>query len=251
MPFGIAAAGVSAAAGIAGAAMQSGAVKSASGQANRNLQLVVPQLQQNYNTSVAGFQPFSDVSKLSLQDQQDLLGLNGQDAATAAMAKFQTSPGYQFSMDQGMRAIDAGAASKGLLHSGATIKAEQTFGTGLADQEFGNYYNRLMGLSGMGLTAAGGIATAGNNLGAGLENNATSQATTALGAGNAQSSIFGNTASGLGSSINGLFSNPNVQSSLKGLFNGSSSFNPAGGLIGGTSTSPGFGNTLFQSGGVF
>ena len=219
MPFGIAAAGVSAAAGIAGAAMQSGAVKSASGQAQRNLQLVVPQLQQNYNTSVAGFQPFSDVSKLSLQDQQDLLGLNGQDAATAAMAKFQTSPGYQFSMDQGMRAIDAGAASKGLLHSGATIKAEQTFGTGLADQEFGNYYNRLMGLSGMGLTAAGGIATAGNNLGAGLENNATSQATTALGAGNAQSSIFGNTASGLGSSINGLFSNPNVQSGITSLFN--------------------------------
>ena len=77
MPFGLAAAGVSAAAGIAGAAMQSGAVKSASGQAQRDLRLAVPQLQQNYNTSVAGFQPFSDVSKLSLQDQQDLLGLNG------------------------------------------------------------------------------------------------------------------------------------------------------------------------------
>jgi len=237
--------------GLVGGALQSGAAGKAADTAQRNLQMVVPQLQQNYNTAVGGFQPFSDVSKLSLQDQQDLLGLNGQDAATAAMAKFQTSPGYQFSMDQGMRAIDAGAASKGLLHSGATIKAEQTFGTGLADQEFSNYFQRLNSLSGMGLTAAGGIATAANNLGAGLEGNATAQANTALGAGNAQSSIFGNTASGIGSSVNGLFANPNVQSSLKGLFSGSSSFNPAGGLLGGVSTSPGFGDTLFQSGGVF
>lgn len=200
--------------GLAGGALQSGAAGKAADNAQRDLSLAVPQLQQNYNTSVGAFSPFSDVSKLSLQDQQDLLGLNGQEAATAAMSKFQQSPGYQFSMDQGMRAIDAGAASKGLLHSGATIKAEQTFGTGLANQEFGNYYNRLMGLSGMGLTAAGGIATAANNLGAGIEGNAQSQATTALGAGNAQSSIFGNTASGLGSSINGLFANPNVQNAL-------------------------------------
>jgi hypothetical protein len=207
---------VSGAAGLAGSALQSGAAGKASAQAQRDLQLVVPQLQQNYNTAVSGFQPFEDVSKLSLADQQDLLGLNGPDAATAAMSKFQTSPGYQFSMDQGMRAIDAGAASKGLLHSGATIKAEQTFGTGLADQEFSNYFGRLNSLSNMGLTAAGGISTAGNNLASGLENNAQSQATTAIGAGNAQSSIFGNAASGFGNTVNSLFSNPTVQNALFG-----------------------------------
>src|SRR5580765_4351621 len=36
----------------------------------------------------------------------DLLGLNGPDAANAAMANYRTSPGYQFQMDQGLRAVD-------------------------------------------------------------------------------------------------------------------------------------------------
>ena len=64
------------------------------------------------------------------------------------MAGFHTSPGYQFQLDQGLRAVDAGAAANGLLRSGAALKAEQTFGTGLADKEFApDYYNRLFDLS--------------------------------------------------------------------------------------------------------
>src|SRR5262252_2547198 len=186
-------AGISGAAGLAGAAMQSGAA----GQAQRNLQLVIPQAQQAYG-------PYMQAGQLSLQDQQDLLGLNGPDAASAAMAKFQTSPGYQWSLGQGLRAVDAGAAARGMLRSGAALKAEQTFGTGLADQEFNQYYNRLMGLSGQGLTA-------GNNLLSAEEGNAQSQANVALGAGNAQSSIYGNAAGGLAGDINNLFSNKNFQ----------------------------------------
>src|SRR5215469_17865844 len=134
MPWGVAAAAVSGAAGLAGSAMQSSAAGKAAGGAQRNLQMILPQLQQNYNTAVAGYQPFATAGQLSLTDQQDLLGLNGPDAASAAMAKFQTSPGYQWSLGQGLRAVDAGAAARGMLRSGAALKAEQTFGTGLADQ---------------------------------------------------------------------------------------------------------------------
>ena len=242
MPWGVAAAGIGAAGTIGGSLLQSGAAGKAAGQAQHNLEMVVPQLQQNYNTAVGGFQPYQAGGAASTADMQDLLGLNGQDAANAAMAKFQSSPGYQFQMQQGLRGVDAGAAAQGMLRSGATLKAEDTFAQGLANTDFGQYYNRLSGLAGQGLTAAGGIATAGNNLGAGLEGNAQSQATTAIGAGNAQSSIYGNAASGLGNIANNLFSNKNFQSWAGGLFGGGSSFNPAGGLTGTAGTSAGFGD---------
>src|SRR5215472_10498455 len=122
MPFGISAgaatligAGITGAAGLASSAIQSGNAGRASGTAQRNLELILPQMQQNYNTAVAGYQPYADAGKLSLKDQQDLLGLNGPDAVSAAMAKFQTSPGYQWSLQQGLRGVDRGAASIGLL----------------------------------------------------------------------------------------------------------------------------------------
>ena len=94
------------------------------------------------------YRPWTTTGQPANADQADLLGLNGQPAADAAMAKFQQSPGYQWQLGEGLRAVDAGAASRGILRSGATIKAEDTFGQGLANQDFGNYWNRLQQLSG-------------------------------------------------------------------------------------------------------
>jgi hypothetical protein len=156
----------------------------------------------------ADLSPFRTAGGSAVGVASDLAGANGPDAATAAMANFHTDPGYQFQLDQGLRAVDAGAASKGILRSGATIKAEDTFGTGLADQSFTNYYNRLFGLSQLGeQAAAAGSQTAGT------------AGTLAQGAGNTQAGILGNTASGLGSTIGSVLANPNVQSGINSLFN--------------------------------
>ena len=51
-------AGISGGIGLVGGALQSGAAGKAAGQAQHDLQMVVPQLQQNYNTAVGGFQPY-------------------------------------------------------------------------------------------------------------------------------------------------------------------------------------------------
>jgi hypothetical protein len=189
MPFGEIAAGISAGTGLLGGLFQSGAASSAQKAAQQAL------TQQRNDLA-----PFRTAGTAAVGDASDLLGLNGQDAATAAMGKFQQSPGYQFSRDQGLRAVDAGASATGMLRSGATIKAEDAFGTGLADQEFGNYYNRVKGLADLGETAAAGGATTANT-----------SANAALIGGNAQSSIYGNTAAGLGTTVNGLLANPNFQ----------------------------------------
>lgn len=228
MPWGVAAAGISAAAGLGSAAMQSGTAGAASKQAQRNLELVLPQMQQSYNQILGQYQPYAAGGAVSTSDMQDLLGLNGPDAANAAMAKFQTSPGYQWQLGQGLRAVDAGAAAQGMLRSGATLKAEETYGQGLANQDFGNYYNRLAGLAGQGLTAAGGIATANQNLIANETGNASAVNNALIGGANAQNSILGNTASGLSNTVNSLFSNPQFQNWASGLFGGGgSTFTPS------------------------
>jgi hypothetical protein len=58
---------------------------------------------------------------------------------------FQESPGYQYQLDQGIGAIDRSAASAGMLQSGNTMKEVQQYGSNLANQEYGNYIDSLLG----------------------------------------------------------------------------------------------------------
>jgi hypothetical protein len=47
--------------------------------------------------------------------------------------------------------------------SGAQTKGLNDYGQGMASSEYGNYFNRLMGVSGQGMTAAGGQNNAYND----------------------------------------------------------------------------------------
>ena len=194
MPFAAAGAVVAAGAGLAGSMMQSSTA--AAGQ---------KQAQQQYQQQRADLAPYREAGLAPLEQQNALLGLSGPDAANAAMAQFTQSPGYAWQLDQGLRAVDAGAAASGLLRSGAAIKAEEAFGSGLAAQEFGNYFNRLYEMSRLGENAAAGGAATANQA-----------AQTAIGGANAQSSIYGNTASQLGGTANALLNNKDFQGWLTG-----------------------------------
>lgn len=92
------------------------------------------------------------------------------------MAKnaFIQSPGYQFRQEEGTKALDRSAASRGLLLSGAQTKAVQKFGQDIASDEYNNYYNQLMGLAGLGGQVQQGTASQNSQL-AGVGANATLQ----------------------------------------------------------------------------
>jgi hypothetical protein len=184
----------SAAVGTAGSALMGGKAGAGAGQAQQVLQ------QQR-----ADLAPYHDAGIPALTAQNALLGLSGPDAAAAAMANYQTSPGYQWQLQQGLQATDAGAAARGMLRSGAALKAEQTFGQGLANTDFGQYYQRLAGLSTLGEQAAAGGASTANQAGV-----------LAQGAGNTQASIYGDLAKGLGGTANTLLQNPDVKNWLFG-----------------------------------
>ncbi len=67
---------------------------------------------------------------------------------------FEASPGYQFRLAEGNKALDRSAASRGLRLSGAQLKGLTRFNQGAASQEFGNWYSRLADLAAGGQNAA-------------------------------------------------------------------------------------------------
>lgn len=69
------------------------------------------------------------------------------------VAPFQATPGYQFRLGEGVRAIDRGAAARGMLDSGSRLRALMSYGQNVAADEYQNYLNRLFNLAGFGQQA--------------------------------------------------------------------------------------------------
>lgn len=76
---------------------------------------------------------------------------------------FQETPGYQFMLDEGLDAVNSSFAGRNNLLSGAAMQSLQERGTGLANQEYGTYLNRLTGMANSGQNAASGTASASQN----------------------------------------------------------------------------------------
>jgi hypothetical protein len=111
-------------------------------------------------------------------------------------------PGYQFRLNEGMNALNTGFASRGMLHSGAAAKSALQYGQNYASNEFGNAYNRLSALAGVGQTANAQNQLAGQNFANGAGNalmqNAQNLGSSYTQKGNAWSGFYG----GLSGSLN-------------------------------------------------
>lgn len=201
----------------------SDAVSSGAAQANGISQQAINTATANYGADRGNAQPFLTAGTSATNQLANLYGLNGSDAAGSAMSQFTASPGYQYQVDQGLRGVDAGAASQGLLRSGATLKAEQTLGSNLANQDFGNYVNRLSGLANVGLQGATLDNQSTNSLNTLLSKQTSDMSATANTAATNQASIYGNTVGGLSSAATGFLNSPTGKNALSGLFGGGGS----------------------------
>lgn len=213
MPFGVAAAAVGAGAAVYGASQQSKAVKKAADQSAE----VQREAQQALRSDLA---PYTQAGVPAIGAMGNAAGLNGPEGYAQALAQFQASPGYQFQFDEGMRAVNAGAAASGMSNSGATLKALQARGQQLANQDFGQYYNRLAGLAQIGQSSAAQVGSAGVQTAGGVAN-------TLASAGTAQANITGGMVQGVGNAVGqGL-------NSLYGSYRANSLYNPqAAGPVG-------------------
>ena len=212
-------AGVAVAAGsaIAKGVGQSGDVSAGAAQANALSQQAINTATTNYNNDRANAQPFITQGTGAVGRLGDLLGLNGQAAADSGMAAFQASPGYGYQVQQGLRAVDAGAASQGMLNSGATIKAEQTLGSNLTNQDYGNYLGRLNTLAGIGVQGSALDNQSTGTLNTLLSGQTTNQVNTTNTAATNNASIYGNTLGSLSNTAGGFLNSNTGQSLLNNL----------------------------------
>ena len=110
------------------------------------------------------YKGIADLGAGNMGYYRDALGLNGADGSAAARDRFQTGPGYEFAMDQGLNALERRAGAQGRLQSGNTGLDTLTYATGLANQEWGGYLDRLQGYDtqNTNLYAQGAAGQAGN-----------------------------------------------------------------------------------------
>ena len=102
---------------------------------------------------------------------------------------FMTDPGYQFRFEEGQRAIDRSASAAGHSLSGGAVRKAIRYGQDYASAEYGNVYNRISNIAGLGQTAnqASGNAAliAGGRMGNAASAGANASAYGQVGAGNA------------------------------------------------------------------
>lgn len=95
--------------------------------------------------------------------QQGAAQLGGGTAGQPNMSSFFTSPDYNFRRNEGTRDIQQSFAARGGGQSGNALRALAEFNSNLASGEFGNYFNRLTTLAGLGSAATNQTAAYGAN----------------------------------------------------------------------------------------
>ena len=99
---------------------------------------------QSYKENQGYLQPWQEVSDANMASYRDLMGYNGEEGRQRALAALRSDPSYQYSVDQAMNQVQGTAAGKGNLNSGRTLMALQDRAKNLSDQNYANYYNRVM-----------------------------------------------------------------------------------------------------------
>jgi hypothetical protein len=199
MTFGIGAAVMAAGSVIGGGLSYMGSQNAADAQRDAAERSAAVQ-KEMADKSIAAQREMFDIGRTDLQPYREsgvtaqnqlfqLLGLGGDTTAPEygkytkdfGMSDFTTDPGYQFRLDQGMKALNASAAAKGMGMSGANIKGAIGYGTDMGNQyyqqAFNNYQtnraNRLsplMDFTRLGQASAAGSAAQAGALGANLGN---------------------------------------------------------------------------------
>jgi len=95
----------------------------------------------------ADLAPWREVGTQALSQYAQLLGVQAPGGPAPGEAPdrsaFFKSPGYQFRLGEGVKAVERSAAARGSLQSGAAMKAVQRYGEGLASEEYGRYLGVL------------------------------------------------------------------------------------------------------------
>ena len=118
------------------------------------------QLLEQQNKAAGLMSPYTEAGGQAATQLSDALtqGFNYEDYAN--------TPAYQMQLAEGQKAIQQQLAAQGLGQSGAAVKAATEYGTGLANQNYGDAYNQWLQqnqqLGGLANTGSGAASNLGN-----------------------------------------------------------------------------------------
>lgn len=232
------AAAIGGVASLAGGVIAAGGAKSAAKTQAAAADRANAQQMGMYNQTRADLMPYQTAGQQSLNQLTSRMG-DLTSPFNMTQANLEATPGYQFNLSQGLKATNNALGARGLLNSGAVMKGGAEYATGLADNTYLNQfnmdqqnklnaYNKLMGVSQLGASAAAqtgsyGMQTAhdvgqntigaGNALAAGTLGAANAIGGGIANAGNMMSQYmmlknFLPSAGGGGNSMTGVFASP-------------------------------------------
>ena len=115
-----------------------------------------------FNQSQANQQPWLTAGTQALGAQQDLMGL-GVNGAAGQLTALQSSPGYQFQLDQGNKGLTNSLAARGGMGSGASAVAASKYNQDYASTAYNNRLAQLSSLSTTGQNTATGMGAQAMN----------------------------------------------------------------------------------------
>jgi hypothetical protein len=112
--------------------------------------------------------PYSQMGQQATQQYQGQVGKLGTPGGATDILRqlgggFQSSPGYQFQVDEAKKGLDRLSAAQGTFGSPEQSAALSKLIMNLANQDYYNYLNSATGLYGQGLSGLGNLSQMGLN----------------------------------------------------------------------------------------
>lgn len=107
-------------------------------------------------------EPYRTAGTAALKRLEGALGLGG---PAQPQQMLEMDPGYGFRLGEGMKALERMQSARGSMLSGGAMKAGQRYAQDYASGEYGNAYNRLANIAGLGQTVGGQLGTAAQQFG--------------------------------------------------------------------------------------
>lgn len=213
----VAAAAIGAVATVGGAVAQASAgskaakaqrqgAQMAADASERSTQLQIEEQRRQSEQARADWAPYRESGYKALATLADLAGVGTNKIDPTAT--LEATPGYQFQMSEGLKAVDRRDSARGFLNSGGADKARMRYAQGLAASNYDGFANRIAALAGVGQSATGATSAAGqsaaNAITGAYGTNGTVQANSAMAAGNARASSYANTGAAIAGGMKSL-----------------------------------------------
>lgn len=188
--------------GVASSAMSGKAAGKAADAQQEASEASIAEQRRQFDAMQELLKPYVNAGTQSLGMQQNLLGLNGNEAQQAAINGIRNGPAYSSAMESGSNLITQNAAATGGLRGGNVQDALGRYGGDLLTNLVQNQFTNLGGLTSLGQNSAAQTGNAGmqsaNSISNSLAQGGAAQAGGYLAQGNAQAGMVNSLFSGLG-----------------------------------------------------